>query len=103
MAFFDDIKMILRVGSKAYDAEIAMLIDAAKADMVRVGVRPELVDASNDADIAPLVKKAIAMFCKANFGFDNQDASLYYKWYRQTVTDLMNSQANIAAQEDDSE
>lgn len=78
-----------------------MLIDAAKADMIRVGVDETLVNPDDETAIAPLVKQAIACYCKANFGYDNSEATRFYRTYKQTVCDLMNSDANIAAQEVD--
>lgn len=98
MALFDDIKTILRVKASAFDSEIEMLIAAAKADMVRVGVRDELVNPS-DGEPSPLVKQAVACYAKAHFGYDNSEATRFARSYRQTVTDLMNSDANIAAGE----
>lgn len=96
-------KIILRVKSNALDAEVDMLIDAAKADMIRVGVRPELVDPSSDTEIEPMVKQAIACYCKSNFGYDNEEATRFRSSYYQTVADLMNSPANVAARGDESE
>jgi len=95
----DDIRLITRTSTTALDSELSMLIEAAKADMIRVGVREELVNPDDDADIDPLVKQAIACYCKANFGYDNSEARRFNQSYRQTVCDLMNSDANIAAQE----
>lgn len=103
MALLDDIKMVLRVRTDALDAEVAMLIDAAKADMIRVGVREELVNPKSESAMNPLVKQAIALYAKANFGFDNGEAERFNSSYRQTVCDLMNSKANIAAMEGESE
>lgn len=102
MALLDDIKMVLRVKADAFDAEVSMLIGAAKADMLRVGIREELVNPS-DGEIAPLAKQAIACYCKANFGYDNDEAGRFNAAYRQTVCDLMNSDANTAAEEADGE
>lgn len=99
MALFDDIKTVLRVKSNALDSEVSMLIEAAKADMIRVGVRQELVNPDDEADLNPLVKQAIACYAKASFGYDNSEASRFARSYRQTVTDLMNSEVNIAAGE----
>lgn len=99
MALFDDIKTVLRVKSNALDSEVSMLIDAAKADMIRVGIREALVSPDDEADLHPMVKQAIACYAKANFGYDNNEASRFARAYRQTVTDLMNSDVNIAAGE----
>lgn len=94
MALIDDIRPILRVTSDAFDAEIEMLISAAQADMLRVGVEEEYV---SDPDNNPLVKHAIACYCKANFGYDEADASRFDGAYRQLVCDMLNSYRNIAA------
>lgn len=100
MALFDDIKTVLRVKSNALDSEVSMLIDAAKADMIRVGIREDLVSPDDETDLHPMVKQAIACYAKANFGYDNSEANRLRSAYYHTVADLMNSDANIAAQED---
>ena len=99
MALIDDMKLLLRVSTTAYDNEVSMLIAAAKADMLRVGVQPDLVNPPVGSDEAPLVKQAIACYCKAHFGFDNDESARLDRSYRQIVTDLLNSSANIAAEE----
>ncbi len=88
------VKTVLRVSADVYDAEIDMLIDSALCDLRRVGIREDEILAGN-----PLVRKAVCCYCKANFGYDNSDASFYDKAYRQTVVDLMNSKANECARE----
>lgn len=87
MSMLEDIKIILRVSSSAFDPEITMLINAARADMKRVGVNTEFVEKDDE----PLVKQAIACYCKARFGFDNDDADLFERSYRQSVADMLNS------------
>ena len=67
MALIDDIKAILRISNTAYNTEITDLIAAAKADLGICG----LLDTS---EMDPLIKRAITLYCKANFGFDNPDA-----------------------------
>lgn len=93
-------KLAVRVKSGGYDDELNMLIDAAKSDMVRCGVRPELVNPAESECIHPLVRMAIYCYCKSHFGYDNEEASRFGASYRSTVIDLLNSQANIAAKED---
>lgn len=88
MALLDDIKLSLRVSSPTVDSEVDALIKAAIADMKRVGVDEELLSEKNPH---PLVRMAITCYAKANFGFDNSDATRFYGIYRQTVCDLMNS------------
>ena len=99
MALLDDMKLVLRVSTDAYDSEVNLLIEAAKADMLRVGVLPDMVNPPVGEDEAPLVIQAIACYCKAHFGYDNSEAARFERSYRQTVTDLLNSSANIAAEE----
>ena len=91
-------RLHLRVTGEAMDAEIQMTMDAARADMERVGV-----DVSNVDYAESLVNMAVVCFCKSRFGFDNPDAPRYEELYRQSVTDLLNSKANIAATSEDSE
>jgi uncharacterized phage protein (predicted DNA packaging) len=76
MALIDDIKDILRVSGNDLDTEILDLIEAAKADLQLSGVHSTKV---NDAD--PLIKRAITVFCKANFGWDNPEADRFQKSY----------------------
>lgn len=94
MALIDEIKLILRISNDAYNDEIEMLINAAQADMLRVGVEEAYVNAPKDN---PLVKHAIACYCKANFGYDETDATRFDASYRQLVADMLNSKRNIAA------
>lgn len=61
-----DIKDALRVSGDDLDTEIRDLIDAAKADLILSGVHKDKV---NDGD--PLIKRAITVYCKAHFGYDD--------------------------------
>lgn len=88
-------KLVLRVSGTALDSEVDMLIAAALADMARVGIRAELLE---EGSMSPLVKQAVACYCKANFGFDNDEAERLDSSYRQCVADLLNSTANEAAE-----
>ena len=67
MALIDDIKKVLRVTTTSFDTEITDLINAAKLDLDITGV-----DTIVETDA--LVKRAITLYCKANFGYDNIDA-----------------------------
>lgn len=86
MALMDDVRVALRVKSPATDSEIRALVDAAFADMARVGVDEGLLDRDNPN---ALVKSAVLCFCKARYGYDNDDAARFESAYRQTVIDLM--------------
>lgn len=97
MSLVDDMKLSLRVMTDKLDAEVSMLVDAALADMARVGVRVELLERDPDGNLVfgnPLVRQAVACFCKARFGFDNGDAPRFDESYRRSVCDLINSQAS---------
>lgn len=98
MSLLDDMKLAVRIKSDAYDDELNMLISAAKSDMVRCGVRRELVNPPESEDIHPLVRMAIYCYCKSHFGYDNDEASRFGASYRNTVIDLLNSKANVAAE-----
>jgi len=63
----NDVKIALRISNTAYDGEINDLILAAKADLLLSGVLRTL---ETDA----LIKRAILIYCKANFGWNNTDA-----------------------------
>lgn len=77
MALIDDVKTALRVSGNDLNGEITDLINAAKADLELVGIIHNL--AIDDTD--PLIKRAIIVYCKANFGFDNQEAERFQKSY----------------------
>lgn len=62
------IKKILRISTIEFDEEINQLIASARSDLILSGVRAEMV---NDND--PLIRRAISVYCKAHFGFDNKD------------------------------
>lgn len=90
----EDVMVILRVSDQVYEDEVIMLIEAAIADMKRVGINEKLF---KPLSLDPQVKMAIACYCKAHFGFDNPEAERLDAAYRTKVTDLLHSSANIAA------
>lgn len=61
-----DIKDALRVNGDELDDEILDLIESAKADLLLSGVNKEKI-----VDTDPLIKRAIIVYCKANFGYDD--------------------------------
>ena len=77
VALIDDVKLELRITSSAFDSEIEGLIEAAKADLKLSGVADEKV--KDDGD--PLIRRAIIVYCKAHFGFDNPEAERFAKSY----------------------
>lgn len=63
----------LRIKSAAFDeAELGPLIQAAMRDLRRVGVHTPEDD--------PLVAQAVVLYCKANFGFE-QDGARFQQAY----------------------
>jgi len=78
MALLDDVKLALRISSSAFDVEVQDLIDAAKSDLKLSGVISEKVDA---AEPDPLIKRAIIVYCKAHFGYDNPEADRFQRSY----------------------
>lgn len=88
----EEMKVILRITSDAFNNEIDMLIESAKADMKRVGIDEAYIE-----EQPALVKHAIACYVKANFGYDEQDATRFDIAYRQLVCDMLHSKHNIAA------
>ncbi|GJM84315.1 hypothetical protein HMSSN139_68110 [Paenibacillus sp. HMSSN-139] len=72
MAMLDSVKSALRISQSnlVFDEEVSDLIAAARNDLRISGVLSVKVEDDTDA----LIKRAIIVYCKANFGFDNPDA-----------------------------
>jgi len=70
----EKIKLALRVSGNIFDLEIQDLIDAAKIDLKISGVAK-----INETDA--LIQRAIIVYCKANFGYDNNEAERFQKSY----------------------
>lgn len=62
----NDVKSALRVDGDDLDTEIQELIDAAKADLQLSGVHKDKL-----VDTDPLIKRAVIVYCKANFGYED--------------------------------
>jgi len=74
MALLDEVKGVLRVSGTDFDTEVNDLIDACKLELSLSGVgKVEETDA--------LIKRAIILYCKANFGWDNQEFDRFQKSY----------------------
>ena len=78
----DLVKQWLRIRSDntAFDAELRGLIDACKQDLRRRGVKA--------ADNDPLIKQAVKLYCKANFGYGGSDAERFQKSYESLANSL---------------
>ena len=92
MALLDLAREVQRVVSTATDAELTLLIDAAIAELRRVGIREELL---NPDDMDPLAKMAVMMHVKASYGHDDAESDRWWSRFQHWVTALMNSTANV--------
>ena len=91
MALLDEMRLRLRVTTTLTDGEIEDEISAAFADMRRCGVKEELLDPESPS---PLVRHAVALYCKAYYGYDNSERPQFIAAYERTLCDLLNSKAN---------
>lgn len=66
MALIDDVKDALRVSGDDLNTEVEGLIDGAKADLILSGVHKDKI-----LDTDPLIKRAVILYCKAQFGYDD--------------------------------
>lgn len=89
MELIDSVKQALRITTILLDTEIQDLIEAAKSDLRLSGILTRKLDnASRDA----LIKRAIILYCKANFGLDNTDSDKYQAAYNSLKIHLTLSQ-----------
>jgi len=89
MALVDEAKVYLRIDASdtTFDGEIQDLIDSVQAELIDLGVDPTLVSAATD----PLIKRAITVYCKAYFGYDQDNAEAFASSYEKLKMYLMNS------------
>lgn len=73
MALVNDVKVSLRIKNDAYDTDIQALIDSCKVDLNIAGVQK-----INETE--PLTAQAIKLYCKGNFGYD-ENSEKYQKAY----------------------
>lgn len=68
--------------------EASTYVDAAILDLRSTGIRiPEDLNSKE----AALVKQAIIVYCKANFGYDNPEATRFNESYQFMKHKLMNT------------
>jgi hypothetical protein len=72
----DSIKTALRISGTDLDGEIEDLLLAVKADLQLSGLLGEKILVTD-----ALIKRAIIVYCKANFGWDNPEAERFQKSY----------------------
>ena len=83
MALLDDVKKALRISNAEYNTEVQDLIDAAKLDLEITGIYKPLI-----IDTDALIKRAITLYCKAHFGYNNPDADRLLQVYNSLKTHL---------------
>lgn len=70
------VKLALRINNSAFDDEINDLIDACKRDLELAGIASSNINTNDE-----MIIRAINLYCKGNFGFDNPDAEKNIKAY----------------------
>lgn len=88
MSIINNVKTALRISNTAFDSEIEDLIAAAKSDLVLAGV---LEDKAYD-DTDPLIRRAITVYVKAHFGWNNPDLEKLQQSYDMLKCHLALSQ-----------
>lgn len=73
------VKQALRIMNGDFNNEINDLIDACKLDLKIAGI-----EKINEQD--PLISQAIIMYCKANFGWANEEADRFLSSYEMIKT-----------------
>lgn len=81
---FSSIKQALRLSTDVFDDEINDLIEAARQDLILSGVSFNKANDDND----PLIKRAIVVYSKANFGYDNPEADRFQRSYEMLKAHL---------------
>lgn len=76
----NDVKNALRVSGDDSNTEVQDLIDAAKADLQLSGVHKDKV-----VDTDPLIKRAVIIYCKAHFGYEDPK---YAERFAESYTSL---------------
>lgn len=77
----EKIKLALRIKSNKTDDDILDLIAAAKVDLGLAGVK---VIKEDDA----LIIQAVKLYCKANYGLNNNESEKYSKAYESLKISL---------------
>ena len=88
MALIDDIKDVLRLSGNDLDTEVSDLISAAQADLKLSGILALKANSTSDS----LIRRAVALYVKANFGWDNAEAERFQLSYDMLKSHLCLSQ-----------
>lgn len=93
MAFIDDVKKHLRITTTALDVEVQDLMDAAELDLELSGLDPAKIVTTD-----PLIRRAITIYCKAHFGYDNPDSDRFAKSYDMLKNHLTMAEDYLAGE-----
>ena len=74
MAILDDVKLALRITHTKLDDDLSAKIEAAKNELVALGVEPSVVESEND----PLVLEAIKTYMQYKYTRDDKEMENYY-------------------------
>lgn len=80
----EEVKSALRVDGSELDYEIQSLIDAAVADLILAGVDATKAQAMTD----PLIRRAVIVYCQANFDYADKSADRLTKSYEMLKAHL---------------
>lgn len=94
----DDVKAANRITTHddGILGELEDLIEAAKMDLIITGIDAVKVETQNESD--PLIKRAIVLYTKAHFGYQNDDAERLSHSY-QLLRDKLSMDIDYAAEE----
>lgn len=81
-------RQAIRISHTKFDGEITDLIAAARADLLLGGILRAKVEDESDA----LIKRAITLYVKSEFGLDNEDGERYRESYDMLKRHLMLSE-----------
>lgn len=95
ISLLDSARLALRITGQDLDSEIAELIAAAKKQMSLAGVCPAKL--ANDTD--PLIRRAVIVYVKAEFGLDNPDAEKYRESFGMILKDMVLSSEYLYGEE----
>ena len=69
------VKLALRINHTRLDTEISSTIEVAKAELIRLGISAELVEAEEDS----LICEAIKTYCLFSYANDDKRADGYFR------------------------
>lgn len=75
----DKVKLALGLTTDVYDADIEENIEAARAELIRSGVKPEKANAEDDA----LIIRIIKTFCQKEYSEGTESSRFERSWRYQ--------------------